>query len=50
MVINGMKNSTESISDLDPADIFNLECLLLRERGITLVVNNEQSEVTIKCM
>lgn len=50
MVINGMKISPESISDLDAAGIFNLECLLLGEREITLVVNNEQSESTIKCM
>lgn len=50
MLINWTKISPESISDLDPADIFNSECLLLWEQGITLVMNNEQIEAGMKCM
>jgi len=49
MLINWMKVSPESISDLDPADIFNSECLLQGEKGITLVMDNEQNEASMKC-
>lgn len=50
MLINGTEASPESSSDLDPADIFNLECLLLGEQGVTPVMSNEQSEPGMECM
>lgn len=50
MLINRTKVSPGSISDLDLADIFNSECLLLGEKRITPVMNNKQSEAGMKCM
>lgn len=48
MLITGAEASPESSSDLDPADIFNLECLLLGEQGVTPLMSNEPSEPGMK--
>lgn len=50
MLINWTEVSPESISGLGSADIFNLECLLLGEQGVTLVMSNKQREAGMECM
>lgn len=50
MLINWTKILPGSISDLDHAEVFNLECLLLGAEGITVVMNHEQSKADMKCI